>query len=222
MAITSDRFEAAAPPYAALGLDPVPVPCIRVEPADHAALASARAAATRADLIVITSARTVELLWPEQAMPDVEVAAVGEATAAAVTDAGGQVVVTGLSGLVGLVEAIADRLPHARVMLPHASGSDPLALERLGALARAMDERVVYRAVPIPPAPTPVDAVVFASPSAVEGWLLTRDFDRLVLGVIGDTTGAVVARHRPPDVIAPKPSHPALARALTSYLEVTV
>lgn len=222
MAITTDHFDLAAPPYAALGLDPVPVPCIRVERAEDEVLASARAAASGADLILISSARTVELLWPDRAMPGVDVAAVGTVTAEAVAVAGGKVVATGHSGLAGLVETIADRLSRARVVHPHGSRSDPVALQRLRGLAPTLDECVVYRTVPIAPASTPVDAVVFASPSAVEGWLLTRDFDSLVVGVIGRTTGAVAARHRPPDVIAPEPSHPALARALISYLEVKV
>jgi uroporphyrinogen-III synthase len=67
-----------------------------------------------------------------------------------------------------------------------------------------------------------VHAVVFASPSAVTGWLLARDFEDVVVGVIGPTTQAAVGRHRIPDVIAPEPSHHSLARALTSYLEVSV
>jgi len=222
VAITTDRFDLAAPPYAALGLDPVSVPCIRFEPADTEVLASARAAASDADLILITSARTVELLWPDRDMPGVDVAAVGKGTADAAADAGGKVVATGNSGLAGLVEAIADRLPRARVVHPQGSRSDPAAQERLRALAPTLDEYVVYRTVPIAPESTLVDGVVFASPSAVAGWLLTRDFEQLVVGVIGSTTGAAVARHRLPDVIASEPSHPALARALNSYLEVRV
>ena len=222
VAITTDRFDLAAPPYAALGLDPVPVPCIRVAAVDAEVLVSARAAASSADLILITSPRTVEQLWPDRDMPGVDVAAVGKVTANAVADAGGRVVATGHRGLAGLVETVAGRLSQARVVYPHGSTPDPVALQRLRALAPTLDERVIYRTAPIAPASTLVDAVVFASPSAVAGWLLTRDFGPLVVGVIGSTTGAAVARHRPPDVIASEPSHPALARALISYLEVKV
>ena len=222
VAITTDRFDLAAPPYSALGLDPVPVPCIRVEPADAEVLASARAAASDADLILITSPRTVELLWSDRDMPGVDVAAVGKVTAVAIADAGGKVVATGQGGLPGLVETVAGRLSRARVVYPHGSRPDPVALQRLRALAPTLDERVIYRTAPIAPAPALVDAVVFASPSAVAGWLLTRDFGALVVGVIGSTTGAAVARRRAPDVIASEPSHPALARALITYLEVRV
>ncbi|MGH8952307.1 MAG: uroporphyrinogen-III synthase [Acidimicrobiia bacterium] len=221
VAITTDRFELAAPPYAALGLEPKPLPCIQVEPADTEVLTSARAAAAEADVILITSSRTVELLWPDRSMPAVDVAAVGKVTADAVAAAGGKVVATGNSGLAGLVETISDR-PRARMVHPHAANSDPIAIERLRALAPTLEDYVVYRTMPIAPASTQVEAVAFASPSAVAGWLLTRDFEQLAVGVIGSTTGAAVARHRLPDVIASRPSHPALARALSSYLEVRV
>ena len=65
-------------------------------------------------------------------------------------------------------------------------------------------------------------AAVFASPSAVAGWLLSRDFDGLVVGVIGPTTWKAVARVRLPDVLASQPTHQTLAQALASYLEVAV
>ncbi|MEX0865387.1 MAG: uroporphyrinogen-III synthase [Acidimicrobiia bacterium] len=222
MAITTDRFEAVAHPYALLGLEPVATPCIRFDGAGEDVLDRAREAASRAGLLLITSTRTIELLWPEQPMPDVAVAAVGERTAATVEAAGGRVVLTGTSGLAGLIEVAAERLTGARVVFPHAVGSDPVALELLRGLAPGLDEHEVYRTVPLAPEPTVVDAVAFASPVAVEGWLLARSFDKLVVGVIGSTTGTAVARHRPPDVVAPEPSHAALARALMSYLEVSV
>jgi uroporphyrinogen-III synthase len=68
---------------------------------------------------------------------------------------------------------------------------------------------------------TPVEAVSFASPSAVQGWLMTRGLDDVVVGVIGKTTGAAVARVRPPDTVATRPSHKALAGALADHLEKT-
>ena len=68
---------------------------------------------------------------------------------------------------------------------------------------------------------TPVEAISFASPSAVQGWLITRDLDDVVVGVIGQTTAAAVARIRPPDAVATRPSHKALALALTDHLEKT-
>jgi uroporphyrinogen-III synthase len=219
VAITTDRFDSVASAYARRGLDPVQLPCIHVEPAGSDALADAREAAAGAGLLLVTSPRTVHLLWPGQEMPAVDVAAVGESTAAAAAGRGGRVVAAGRSGLLSLIDTVADRFRGARVVFPHAGGSDLGASQRLRQLTAALEEHVVYRTVPVGPDLTPVEAVSFASPSAVQGWLGTRDFDDLVLGVIGKTTWAAVARVREPDVVATRPSHPALALSLSNYLE---
>lgn len=220
VAVTTDRFEEVAPTYARVGLEPIWLPCVRIEPAASTVLDQARQAAAAADLVMITSARTVDLLWPDADMPPVDVAAVAPTTASAVEARGGRVVVTGTSGLAELVTAAADRLDGA-VVFPRAGGSDPRALETLRALTPGLQEFEVYRAVPVAPPNLDVSAVAFAAPSAVAGWLLSRDLGGLVIGVIGDTTGAAVARWRAPDVVAPVPSHSALAAALASYLEVS-
>ncbi|HWL48713.1 MAG TPA: uroporphyrinogen-III synthase [Acidimicrobiia bacterium] len=221
VAITTDRFDSVSSAYALRGLEPVPLSCLRVEPAGDEALTDAREAAADADLLVVTSPRTVSLLWPEQEMPEVEVAAVGESTAAAVAGSGGRVVAAGRAGLMGLIEIVADRLRGSRVVFPHAGGSDLAASQRLRELTGRLEEHVIYRTVPVAPAMTHVEAISFASPSAVQGWLVTRDLRDLVVGVIGTTTAAAVARIRPPDVVAARPSHKALALALTDYLEKT-
>lgn len=221
VAVTTDRFSEAAVAFDRVGLEPVSLPCIRVQAADEGVLAQAREAASIADLVLISSIRTLDVLWPNGSMPTLEVGAVGERTAAAVKARGGRVVLLGRSGLADLVELAVDRLASSRVVFPHAAGSDPVALELLS--ERTIDFRAfeVYRSVPVPPGPAPVRAAVFASPSAVEGWLLSRAFDGLVIGVIGPTTRKAVARYRLPDVMAPQPSHHSLAQALASYLEVT-
>ncbi|MGH8925724.1 MAG: uroporphyrinogen-III synthase [Acidimicrobiia bacterium] len=222
VAITTDRFDEVAPHFGRLGLDPMALPCVRVELASSEILASARHEASQAEVLLITSVRTLDLLWPHRAMPAVKTAAVGESTAAEVAKRGGQVIAIGRSGLADLINQAVGWLPGARVVFPHAAGSDPSALQALRAHFADFREFEVYRSVPVPPPTTPVDAAAFAAPSAVKGWLLARDLDGQVVGVIGPTTEAAVARHRPPDVIAPQPSHEALARALASYLEVAV
>jgi uroporphyrinogen-III synthase len=221
VAVTTDRFSKVAPYFARAGLEPISTPCIHVIPATAGALARARVAAGEADLMVVTSARTVALLWPAGGMPSCDIAVVGPGTAKAVTAAGGRVVTTGRGGIADLVDAVADSLHGRQVVVLRAAGTDPVALRRLLALAPALEDHVVYRVVPIGPEGTAVDAVAFASPSAVEGWLLTRSLNDLVVGVIGDTTAEAVASHRDPDVVASQPSFPALARALGSLLEVT-
>jgi len=222
VAITTDHFEPAALAFRRFGLEPVWLPCIRVEPANQEVLTQAREAASSADLLMISSVRTLDLLWPDGSMPAVEVAAVGERTAAGVAARGGRVVLSGGSGLADLTELAADRLTVSRIVFPHAAGSDPLALDTLREQGSDLLEFEVYRTVPMAPKSTRVEAAAFASASAVEGWLLSRDFDGIAVGVIGPTTRAAVARHRPPEVVAPEPSHQALAHALASYLEVAV
>lgn len=222
VAITTDRFEGAAPTYRRVGFEPVSLPCIRVEPADEEMLAQAREAASAANLLIISSVRTLDLLWPNGSMPAVEVAAVGEKTAAAVKARGGRVLLLGRAGLADLAKQAADRLDSSQVVFPHAVGSDPVALQALREWATNLRAFDVYRTVPVAPESAPVAAAAFASPSAVEGWLLSRDFDGLAVGVIGPTTWEAVARHRPPEVVASQPSHHALAQTLASYLEVAV
>jgi uroporphyrinogen-III synthase len=222
VAITTDRYDSVAPAYIGFGLVPVPVPCVEVVVADEEVLSRAREAVSDADLVLITSARTVDLLWPLGAMPGTGAVTVGAASAAAVEAAGGRVVLTGGSGLADLLDGAAHVIGGARVVFPHAAGTDPGLVARLRSLVSVLEEQEIYRSVPAAPEPTPVDAVVFASPSAVTGWLLARDFDDVVVGVIGPTTQSAVARSRVPEVVAPEPSHHSLAQALTSYLEVSV
>jgi uroporphyrinogen-III synthase len=222
VAITTDRFDVVAPQYLTVGLVPVPTPCVEVVAAGEEILTRAREAASRADLVLITSARTVDLLWPEGGMPPTGAVTVGAASAAAVEAAGGRVVVTGRSGLAALLDGAAEQLRVATVAFPHAAGTDPDLLNRLRSLAPGIEEHEVYRTDAMAPEPALVQAVVFSSPSAVTGWLRARNFEGLVVGVIGSTTKAAVARHRLPEVVAPEPNHHSLAQALTSYLEVSV
>lgn len=230
VAITTDRFESAAVPFRSFGLQPVSLPCIRVEPADSEVLTEAREAASSCDLLLVTSVRTLELLWPGGSMPATKVAAVGETTSAAVTARGGRIVASGQAGLAHLIDQLGDRLALSSVAFPHGGGSSslprspisvPLALDNLRAQAADVREFEVYRTIPQPPGLDGVDAAAFASPSAVAGWRLSRAFDGLVVGVIGSTTRQAMAAHRPPDVVAPQPTHQALAMAMASYLEVS-
>lgn len=222
VAITTDRFERAASSFRDFGLLPVHLPCIRVETAGAARLEAARAIAAQADLILVTSPRTVGLLWPSRDMPPVDVAAVGRITAAAVRKAGGRVVASGTSGLSGLVAAARPILAGRSVVMIGAAASDPGGMARLQAEVGDLEQQLVYQVVPVPPDETQVDAVAFASPSAVRGWRLSRSLDGLVVGAIGETTGEAAASDRVPNVIASVPSFPALAMALASYMEVRV
>lgn len=229
VAITTDRFESAGRPFRRFGLEPVALPCIRIEPSGDGVLAEARRAAASCDLLIITSVRTVDLLWPES-MPPSPVAAVGERTAAAVMARGGRLVVAGQAGLADVIDRLDNLVEAAGVVFPHAGGtwSNPdnstalgTAVETLRARAASLIEFEVYRTTSLPPGADAVAAVAFSSPSAVAGWQLSRSFDSLVIGVIGSTTRLAVSVHRQPEVVAPRPSHDALARSMASYLEVS-
>jgi uroporphyrinogen-III synthase len=229
VAITTDRFAVAAAPFRVVGLYPVPMPCIRIEAADPSLLDQARTAAAGADLLLISSARTIDLLWPDS-MPAVEVAAVGSQTAATISARGGRVVLCGRAGLADLAVRVRGRWHDSKVVFPHGAiatgspdeGPGHLALARtIEAGGGDLQEFVIYRTTSQAPGPDPVEAAVFASPSAVAGWRLSRSLDGLVVGAIGRTTRESLAVHGNVDVLAPRPTHQALAKALASYLEVT-
>ena len=220
--VTSERFDAIASGYADAGLEPVSLPCVQIESVPPRDIAYVRERATRVDLLMITSPRVVSLVWPDGRMPEVDTAVVGRSTASRVEQAGGRVTQVGNAGLAKLVELTADHMEGRCVMIAHAEGSDPGAMARLREIAPELEEHAVYRAVPVAPGTDRVEAVAFASPSAVKGWGLSRSFDDLVVGAIGATTAAAIARHREADVIADRPSHLNLARAIASFVEVNV
>jgi uroporphyrinogen-III synthase len=230
VAITTDRFESAGSSFHRYGMEPVSLPCVRIEPAAADVLAEARMAADLCDLLVITSARTVDLLWPNGSMPSSPVAAVGQRTAASVAAHGGRLVLAGRGGLADLIDQLGNSLDTCAVVFPHAGGprSDPYnspsleaAFDTLRGRAANLVEFEIYQTRSLSPGSDAVAAVAFSSPSAVQGWHLSRSLDTLVIGVIGSTTRLAVAAHRPPDVVAPQPSHDALARAMASHLEVS-
>jgi uroporphyrinogen-III synthase len=220
VAVTTAR-ESAERAAAALRrhrLVPVLLPCIRIEGGDPETLTRLRAAAEGAAWILLTSARAVDETWGDGPMPPTPVAAVGAATARAVDRRGGEVHLLGRSGAADLVDRLGDGAG-ARIAFPRADGADPTTVRRLTAAGWEVVDGVAYRTVPVPPADDPVDAVAFASPSAIVGWCEARSLDDLVVAAIGPTTrAALVARGRDPDVVADSPSHTRLAAALARRL----
>lgn len=216
VAITTatERAGRVARSFSTVGLDPVLLPCIETRAAERPVLAAVRQLADRADLIVLTSATTVPLVWGDAA-PLAPVAAVGAVTASAVRDRGGMVAYVGHGTGRDLAEAIS--LEGVRVVFPHAEGVDPEVVRILEERAEELDHRTVYRSVPIVPGGDPVDMVAFGSPSAVEGWRMSRTFDDVRIGVIGPRTAVAVERHGGiVHVIAEVPRFDALAEAFRS------
>lgn len=217
---TADRVQAVCDLLAARGLVGVPLPCIRIAPAPREDIARVRAAARDADWIVVTSARAVRTVWPDGGMPQVPAAVVGSATGDAVEVAGGNVALVGSGGAAALVDLLVDRVAGARVVFPRARAADGATATSLVAAGAAVTDVVAYRTVPVPPGDDAVDAVLLGSPSALEGWRMTRGLDGLVVAVMGETTAdAVRAVGREPDVVPPEPSLAAVVDALADHLE---
>jgi len=216
---TADRFDEASRPFHRLGFTPITVPCITVEPADDAVLEGARLAAVGVDLLFVTSARTIRLLWPNGGMPPVPAAAVGPASARAVAEAGGTVAVVGTGGGLDLVEHVPALSGIRRALFPHAEGTDPAVLDALGAVVPIVAAFPVYRAVPIPPTHDPVDAVAFGSASAVDGWFLGRDLQDIAVAAIGRQTADALERFGvSADAVPGVPGFASMASALRKVM----
>lgn len=216
---SADRWDRPAAELERVGLEPVLLPCIAIEEVPGAA-ARARAAADEADLVVVTSARVLEVVWPTDSLPELDFAAVGSFTAAAVEQRGGRVITAGAGGALALAHQLVGDVEQRRVLYLHAHGSDPGAIALLDARAASLSSIAVYRSASIGPNGEQVAAATFASPSAVLGWLQTRALDGLVVAAIGATTAGELERQgRRVDVLAPIPSFAALADALAMFLE---
>lgn len=218
---TPDAADRICRALEAVGLEPVSLPCIRIEPAPAATLRSLRDAAAGADWIVVTSRRAVEIVWPDEMPRHPAVAAVGEATAAAVRAAGGRVVVVGDGGAAELVERLADRddIEGASVVFPHARAADPATAQWLSGRAAVVVAEPAYDTIPIAPHDDTVDAVIFGSPSAVTGWRRSRSLDGLVIAAMGPTTaGHLEGLGRAPDVVPETPRLDRLVAVLAEHL----
>jgi len=230
---------------AELGAEVWALPCTATVPApDPAPLDEAVAALAGFDWLVVTSRRAVEALLERPAWPPVwqgrpRVAAVGEATAGRLREAGLPVDLVGEAGGAALGAALVGRGEvgaGARVLWPRAEGARPeleQALEEAGARVSAP---IAYATRPIRPADLDefvgalavgrVDAVTFASPSAAGGLaalLPGGDLQglrgRTIVASIGPTTSAALEAHgAAADVEARPPGAVALAEAVMERL----
>lgn len=215
---TRDRAVGLASLCEEHGLEPVQLPCIEFVPVDESVLDPTRRRVGEADWLVVTSSRAISALWPDGGMPDVPVAAVGPLTAQAVRDAGGRPVVVGDGGAGELIALLSGRIGGTSVAFPHAAGAGTATIEALESAGASVDGRAVYEIRPVPPAAAdPVDGVVFGSPTAVRGWLLSRSLEGVVVGAIGETTaGALAELSVAADV---EPPHPSFERLITEMAE---
>lgn len=219
VAITTavDRFENAAAIVARAHMEPVLLPCIRIQPAADHSLAKFRTAASDADLVVATSARAIDITWP-RGMDGLRVAAVGDSTAAAARAVDGDVSLVGTKGARALVDQLSD-LRGSVVAYPHAGGADPIVATLLRQAGATLIDVISYTSLAISPRDDPVEAVAFGSPSAVEGWASARSLEDLVVASIGPSTSDALRRFGIQAVIEPpRPRFVSLAQALAEHL----
>jgi uroporphyrinogen-III synthase len=206
------------------GAVPIVYPCIRTETIETPTLgAELAAAAADADWLVFTSRRGVETfaaLCPRRNDLAARVAVVGAATAEAARTALGRVDLVGAGTAAALGAELAATLAGTAAqcviaVAENAGGTLAEALSAAGARCRRFD---LYRTVPAPPrAPKELlsaiaaDVVVFASPSAVAGFMNQVAIDTGLKAVaIGPATSrtlgsagvAVAAEARRPDLDA--------------------
>lgn len=192
----------------------VEVPTIAIaEPDDGgAALAAALGRLERFDWIVFSSAnavsRVLSLLEDGRALSRARVAAVGTATARALRDAGVAVsLVPERANAEELADALGAAVGSKRVLIPQAAEGRDVLRRRLGELGYDVEAVAAYRTVPAPADPDltgalgSCDAVTFASPSSIDGFLAAYGRELLppIVVTIGSVTTAA-ALHRGIDV----------------------
>ena len=243
---TREQGGGVAAQLRALGAEPLEVPTIAVEPPRTAApmdrairgLVSGRYA-----WVAFTSANAVKAVWEKltesgldaRAFAGVRLAAVGEATAAALREHGlrADLVPSGQESSEGLLADWPDRDEQLdvldRVLLPRADIATETLIAGLKARGWTIDDITAYRTVrAAPPAASVrdalksgrVDAVLFTSSSTVRNLvgIAGKPHESTVIGVIGPATRqAAIDTGLRVDVVAPSASVPALTTALAEF-----
>lgn len=199
-------------------------PTLSFEPRDDVEFRDAVDRIDEFDWVVFTSARAVQpVVNALGRVPAVPVAAVGRATADALTRLGWRVSVVGGGGSEKLVDTLVldGPLSGARVLFPAGSKADDTLECGLNALNADVRRVEAYRAVESPPDSAAVlrdlargvDAVTFTSPSAIQSLsrALADEWPQVLTGcsavTIGETTaGAARARGLAPVWVASQPS----------------
>lgn len=205
--VTRERPGELAATLAARGADVVHLPLIEVvEPVDGGAgLRAALEELDRFDWLMVTSAAGAERVGrAAAASPQVRLACVGTATAAALRVASGRAVdlVPTVQRADHLAEAFAAQVAGPqRVLIAHADRAAPTLASALRRAGHEVVEVVAYRTIDVEPDAEALaviegaDAVVFASGSAVESWCRAVGLRRPpVVVAIGPTTAAAAAR----------------------------
>jgi uroporphyrinogen III methyltransferase/synthase len=157
-----------------------------------------------------------------------KIAAVGDATAAAIAQAGGKVALVPTDmRQEGLAEAMTSAPAAARVLFPVAAEGRMLLVQALRAAGAGVDVVTAYRteAKGDLAAPPPFDAAVFASPSALRAFVAalgTIPLDGKIIAVLGPTTAEEAHARGLAPLVAAAPSVDALADAISRSLALPV
>jgi uroporphyrinogen-III synthase len=209
------------------GAEPILYPTlVVVAPESWDALDQALAKLDEYDLLIFTSQTTVAVVvgrLPGHRFPPglrARIAAVGPATEQAIGKAGGKVaLIPSDNRQEGLVDLLRPLVSGGRVLLPIAAAGRALLAESLRAAGSVVDVVTAYRTVAKtdngpPPA---FDAAVFASPSALRGYLAGAGRETLagkVVAVIGATTAEEAQNQGISAVVASRPDIDAIIHAL--------
>jgi uroporphyrinogen-III synthase len=157
------QAEALADALQAAGFEPVLCPLIETHVIDDGPID-----ASTYDWVIVTSANGARELGERGVRPLPRIAAVGEATAAALADAGLQ---ASFVPSVASQEGLAQEFPRpvGRALFVGAEGARQVLVEKLPA-----DFRAVYRTVELSPEAPEGDLVLLASPSAARAWSRLR------------------------------------------------
>jgi uroporphyrinogen-III synthase len=205
--VTRERPGELAATLAARGADVVHLPLIAVvEPADGGAHLRAELEQLDGfDWLIVTSAAGAERVGDAvAACPQVRLACVGTATAAALRSAGTRAVdlVPAVQRAEHLAEEFVARVDGPqRVLIAQADRAAPTLAAALRRAGHEVVEAIAYRTVDVEPdadtleAIDGADAVVFASGSAVESWCrAVGDRRPPIVVAIGPSTAATAAR----------------------------
>ena len=228
-----ERIEAAVELLRSLGAEPVPDPMLEVEPTG--------AVPADAPLVVLTSKTGVELAAEAGWQPgDVDLAAIGPATAAAAREAGWTVdVVPDEYTSAGLVAALEPRVAGGRAVVARSDHGSDVLLDGLREAGAEVTETVLYRLTrpagagdsAAAAAAGDLDAAAFTSSLTVENFLAAaadrgvEDAARAgladaVVGAIGPPTAETATDSGVDvDVVPDEASFEALATAVVDALD---
>jgi uroporphyrinogen-III synthase len=194
-------------------------PCVRIVMLDdRAPLQEALRRLAPADALVVTSragVRAIAIALGE-ATCVAPIAAVGPATADACRVAGLRVTfVPSIPSGAALAEELP--LPRGMILMARSDRASTVPAEILRARGAVVEELVAYRTEPVtPPIVRPVDAIVFASPSAVDGYARAGAQANGPVIVIGPATAARVRERLGVEPFAATPDDGAIADLVRS------